>query len=173
MIASPAQSAEAEMIFKAAERSDPDGWPSFWELARMPHPHVDPTADDPLTGTTVVTAWPSAHRLAPARRHRDRRRDAAGITRVWDVTTRFGTGTPPKVRQGLIAATPSRSLSGAGPRVRTTGAPDGSTRRISLLLIPSMTRAAIRMIGSHGAPSGHGEEHHGLAEIDQSTRANR
>lgn len=43
-----ARSAEVALIFDAAERSDPDGWPSFWELARMPHTRVSPALDMPI-----------------------------------------------------------------------------------------------------------------------------
>jgi hypothetical protein len=32
-----AQYAEAELLFAALESSEPDGWPSLWELARRPH----------------------------------------------------------------------------------------------------------------------------------------
>lgn len=37
----PDQSDEARMVFEAAELTDPEGWPSFWEMAQMPHPHMD------------------------------------------------------------------------------------------------------------------------------------
>jgi hypothetical protein len=95
VIASPEQSAEVEMIFKAAERSDPDGWPSFWELAKYPHPHVEPTTGDPVTDSTVVTARPFPIGWHPPD-VADTGRGSAGPTEVWDVTTRFGIGTPPK-----------------------------------------------------------------------------
>jgi hypothetical protein len=33
------QAAEAELIIHAAERSDPEGLPGFWDLARLEHLH--------------------------------------------------------------------------------------------------------------------------------------
>jgi hypothetical protein len=87
VVASPEQSAEAELIFKAAEVTDPDGWPSFWELARMPHPHIEPVAAD-ATATSIVSAGRSPvgwHPLETAGAP-----DDAVSTEVWDVSTRFG-----------------------------------------------------------------------------------
>lgn len=55
----PEQAAQVEMIFKAAELNDPDGWPSIWELARMPHPHVELNSADTVTATSIVTAGPT------------------------------------------------------------------------------------------------------------------
>jgi len=92
----PKLSAEVEAIFKAAELTDPDGWPSFWELAKMPHPHVEHTTGDELTDSTVVTARPTAIGWHPPD-DTETARETQGIAEVWDVTTRFGTGTPPKV----------------------------------------------------------------------------
>jgi len=99
VMATPEQSAGVEMIFKAAELNDPDGWPSFWELARVPHPHVEPVPADEATDTTVVTARPS-----PVGWHPPDVADAAegsnAHTEVWDVPTRFGSGTTPRGGQG-------------------------------------------------------------------------
>ncbi|MCA1685115.1 MAG: hypothetical protein LC745_03855 [Planctomycetia bacterium] len=96
VIATPEQSAEVEMIFKAAEVNDPDGWPSFWELSRMPHPHVAPPAADPVTDSTFVTARPSPVGWHPPD-VADTGRSASGVTEVWDVSTRFEVGREPKV----------------------------------------------------------------------------
>ncbi len=95
VLATSEQMAEVEMIFKAAELNDPDGWPSFWDLAKFPHPHVDPTADDPVTASTVVNAGPS-----PVGWHSPEVADTSvepnALIETWDVNTRFGTGSPPK-----------------------------------------------------------------------------
>lgn len=40
VLVAPERGEEARTVFSAAELTDPGGWPSFWELARMPHPHV-------------------------------------------------------------------------------------------------------------------------------------
>jgi hypothetical protein len=78
---------EAQMVFEAAELNDPDGWPSFWQLAKMPHPHFDAPPLD-ATASAVVTARPS-----PVGWHPDDRAVAAeddqGLTRFLDVSTRF------------------------------------------------------------------------------------
>ncbi len=52
------QRGEAAMIFDAAESNDPDGWPSFWELAKNPHPHFEPTPEI-ATASIVLEAGPS------------------------------------------------------------------------------------------------------------------
>lgn len=79
--------AEAEMIFEAAELNDPDGWPSFWELAKVPHPHFVPTPES-ATASTVVTAKASPVGWNPIDREMAKE-DTYGITQVFDVTTRF------------------------------------------------------------------------------------
>lgn len=87
VLAAPERSAEVEMIFRAAELNDPDGWPSFWEMSRMPHPHVEPMPED-ATASAVVTARPSPVGWHPPETT-DATEDASGLTEVWDVTTRF------------------------------------------------------------------------------------
>ncbi len=77
----------AEMIFEAAERTDPDGWPSFWELSRLPHPHFETNPVD-VTGSSVVTAKPSPVGWHPPDRETVSEADYA-VTDVWDVSTRF------------------------------------------------------------------------------------
>jgi hypothetical protein len=42
----PGEAAEVEMVINAAEESDPDGFPSFWELARQHH--IYPQTQEPL-----------------------------------------------------------------------------------------------------------------------------
>jgi hypothetical protein len=40
----PGEAAEVEMVIHAAEEGDPDGSPSFWELAR--HQHIYPQSQE-------------------------------------------------------------------------------------------------------------------------------
>ena len=83
---SPERSAEAAMIFKAAETGDPDGWPSLWEISQMPHRHVDPAAD--VTASEVLTARPTSIGWHPA----DvtvAAEDPRSLGEIWDVNTRF------------------------------------------------------------------------------------
>lgn len=44
----PGEAVEAELIIGAAELTDPDGLPSFWDLARQKHIHtkVEPVAEE-------------------------------------------------------------------------------------------------------------------------------
>jgi hypothetical protein len=94
VLCSPDREAEAAMIFEAAEASDPDGWPSFWDLSRMPHPHSEPA--EAATATSVVTARPSPIGWHPPDVNVASEADY-GATQVWDVSTRFGrlgAGTP-------------------------------------------------------------------------------
>ncbi len=45
-LVTPAQFAEVKMLINAVERSDPEGWPSFWELSayaqHAPHSVAEP-----------------------------------------------------------------------------------------------------------------------------------
>jgi hypothetical protein len=41
VLLAPGQGAEAELIIDAAELTDPQGLPSFWDLARQEHVHPD------------------------------------------------------------------------------------------------------------------------------------
>src|SRR4051812_29175819 len=88
VLASAGESVEAQMIFRAAESHDPDGWPSFWEVARMPHPHLPAPTPEDATATAVVTAKPT-----PVGWHPTEVADAvgnhSGLGDVWDVSTRF------------------------------------------------------------------------------------
>jgi len=81
------QLSEAEMIFEAAEGTDPDGWPSFWELSKVPHPHFEPTPES-ATASTVMHAGPSPVGWHPTDRETANEVDP-GITEILDVTTRF------------------------------------------------------------------------------------
>ena len=46
----PGQAAEVSLVIDAAELSDPQGFPSFWDLARQPHFH---TGRDPEPKTLI------------------------------------------------------------------------------------------------------------------------
>ncbi len=98
VMATPDQVAEAEAIFKAAEVTDPDGWPSFWDLAKFPHPHLEPDLEKNATESTVVTAHPSPIGWHPPD-VADTGKGLPGVTEVVDVSTRFGSGTPPNFRK--------------------------------------------------------------------------
>lgn len=78
---------EAEQIFDVAELTDPEGWPSFWDLAKVPYPHFEPTPES-ATESVVLTARPS-----PIGWHPDDRAIALeedhGLTAIVDVSTRF------------------------------------------------------------------------------------
>ena len=74
---------EAEMIFEAAELTDPQGWPSFWDLAKVPYPHFESTPES-AAASTVVHTGPSPVGWHPADRAADH-----GRTDVYDVTTHF------------------------------------------------------------------------------------
>jgi hypothetical protein len=87
VICSPDREAEAALIFKAAEASDPDGWPSFWDLAQMPHPHLEPVSD--ARESSVVTAKPSTIGWHPP----DVRvvsESSPGLGDIFEVSLRFG-----------------------------------------------------------------------------------
>jgi hypothetical protein len=86
VLCSPDRSAEVSLILNAVEAGDPDGWPGIWDIARMPHPHVEPTPD--ATSTEVFTARPTPVGWHPT----DVRLVAEGpreLTEIWDVNTRF------------------------------------------------------------------------------------
>jgi hypothetical protein len=87
VLVAPGKKTEVEMIFNAAELNDPDGWPSFWELARVPHPHVEPQPD--ATATVVATAHPTPVGWHPIEAEQVAEEDDYGLTAVWDVSTRF------------------------------------------------------------------------------------
>jgi hypothetical protein len=58
----PGEGAEVEMVLRAVEAGDPDGSPSFWDLARQQHvyPQPEPTADQVARvphSTTFVIGW--------------------------------------------------------------------------------------------------------------------
>ena len=48
---SPGESSAAERIIDVAELADPDGLPSFWELARQPHVHTQAALDPAEAGS--------------------------------------------------------------------------------------------------------------------------
>jgi hypothetical protein len=47
-----------EMVIRAAENNDPDGLPSFWELARL-HPTEAPHGHEEIASLTAPEALPS------------------------------------------------------------------------------------------------------------------
>jgi hypothetical protein len=63
VLTEPGGEVGAQMVFNAAERLDPSGWPSFWELARVPHAHVEaaPVMTDvaalPLAPQHIPIGW--------------------------------------------------------------------------------------------------------------------
>lgn len=72
--------AEVEMLINAVEQSDPEGWPSFWDEARLAHATpraADRDEDGPATSGRAVIGWhPIDARLTGA--DLDRIRDAMG-----------------------------------------------------------------------------------------------
>ncbi len=78
------RAAEAEMILKAAETGDPEGWPSLWDEARMPHPHLATQVPD-ATDTVVFTVHPSPIAWHPLDAHHS----PSELSDAWDVKTRF------------------------------------------------------------------------------------
>jgi hypothetical protein len=60
VLLAPGQAAEAGLIIDAAELADPEGPPSFWDLARQPHVYHDhhteaePIPEDLESKTFVV-----------------------------------------------------------------------------------------------------------------------
>ena len=80
----PEQRALAEMVINAAELSDPNAWPSFWDVAQQPH--VFPSE----TVATPEFTLPHTH-TDPIGWHPEKsdHGDSADMTKVWDVMTRF------------------------------------------------------------------------------------
>jgi hypothetical protein len=57
--AKPHQLHAVRMLINAAENADPDGFPSFWDTARMTHPHPCPDSPphaEPRPARTTI-AW--------------------------------------------------------------------------------------------------------------------
>jgi hypothetical protein len=80
----PEESAEVELVINAAELTDPNAWPSFWDVARQDHiyPEHDAKAGElPLHhARTTAIGWHPEDRGAP---------EPVGLTRIWDVSSRF------------------------------------------------------------------------------------
>ena len=57
----PSRLAEVVMLLNAVERSDPEGWPSFWENARKSHPgsvtHECTPTPEAARPKTVPIGW--------------------------------------------------------------------------------------------------------------------
>ena len=61
MVVEPRRLSAVQMLINVAERSDPDGFPSFWDEARQPH-SAPTTPDDgapnaPREGHPSVIGW--------------------------------------------------------------------------------------------------------------------
>jgi hypothetical protein len=46
----PLELAAVEMVVNVAERTDPQGWPSFWDVARQDHVYPAAAPEPPSTG---------------------------------------------------------------------------------------------------------------------------
>jgi hypothetical protein len=92
VMVTPEQTAKAVMVFEAAEHTDPEGWPSFWELAKMPHPHPH-AASSAEAGSHSELASPRNVKTFPVSWHPpDSARVAEtdpGMTAIWDVFERY------------------------------------------------------------------------------------
>jgi hypothetical protein len=80
----PEQAAEVEMVINAAELTDPNAWPSFWDVAQQEHvyPAVGEAAPEvplPQTRTSVI-GWHPVDRGASG---------SDDLNSVWDATARF------------------------------------------------------------------------------------
>jgi hypothetical protein len=80
MPVSVSQLAKVEMIISAVEKTDPEGWPSFWDEARLAHSAPKSAArveDSPTTSTRGIIGWHpiDAH---PREAEFDRIREAMG-----------------------------------------------------------------------------------------------
>jgi hypothetical protein len=55
----PHEIAEVGMLINALERSDPRGWPSFWDVARLNHvyPSARPEPAAPAAAAATVIGW--------------------------------------------------------------------------------------------------------------------
>lgn len=58
VLAAPVRAEEVELIFGAAEHNDKDGWPSFWDLAKMPRVHIEPGEDATATAVFIIKRSP-------------------------------------------------------------------------------------------------------------------
>jgi hypothetical protein len=80
----PEEAAEVEMVINAAELTDPDSWPSFWDVAQQAHVYpvlVEQTTELPLPhARTTAIGWHPEDRSSS---------DAVRLTRVVDVMTGF------------------------------------------------------------------------------------
>ena len=80
----PNRVAEAEMVINAAEQTDPDAWPSFWDMARQEH--VYPA----MTGSHDAPEVHPPHRQAVGWHPQvDVAAEGATLTEVWHVDTQF------------------------------------------------------------------------------------
>jgi len=80
----PEEAAEVEMVINAAELTDPDSWPSFWDVAQQPHVYpalIEQTAElsRPHPHATAI-GWHPEDRVAP---------EPPDLTKVLDVRSEF------------------------------------------------------------------------------------
>ncbi len=73
---------EAELLINAAEMTDPDGWPGFWELSQQTHviasrPEHDDSLEIHQAQTTAIGWHPPDERAA----------DDLPLFESWDVST--------------------------------------------------------------------------------------
>lgn len=56
---SPNELAEIEMVINAVERTDPQGWPSFWDVARQDrvYPTAPPAAESGIGRRAEAIGW--------------------------------------------------------------------------------------------------------------------
>jgi len=59
VLVSPDELAEIEMVINAVERTDPEGWPSFWDVARQDrvYPTAPAAADGGIGRPADVIGW--------------------------------------------------------------------------------------------------------------------
>jgi hypothetical protein len=80
----PEEAYEVEMVINAAELTDPDSWPSFWDVAQQPHvypPRVEQTTEHPA---------PHAHATPIGWHPEDRNNpEPPDRTSILDVSSRF------------------------------------------------------------------------------------
>ena len=120
----PNRVAEAEMVINAAEQTDPDAWPSFWDMARQEH--VYPAMTVAHDAPDAASAAPADRWLAPPGRCGRRRRQAdRGLARRDEIRLRPRPG-PSRVRRP--GPTGSARSVGRSPRATARPARGGAVR---------------------------------------------
>jgi hypothetical protein len=80
----PEEAAEVEMVINAAELTDPDPWPSFWDVAQQPH--IYPTLIEQTTAPSVHHGHATPIGWHPEDRHNP---EPVDRTRTLDVIPRL------------------------------------------------------------------------------------